>query len=42
MHSLKAVKWKWYHVAVFCLPGGMFLVGALITYQLKSSKGALQ
>lgn len=43
MNMIRKVKWKWYHFVVFCLPGGMFLVGTLIAYQLKnSSKGALQ
>lgn len=38
MQSMRAIKWKWYHIAVFCLPGGMFLVGALISYQIRNGK----
>ncbi|MFQ8706314.1 MAG: hypothetical protein ACLR9T_09640 [Thomasclavelia sp.] len=38
LNRFKGVKLKWYHIIVFWLPGGIFLLSCLLAYQYKNVK----
>lgn len=37
LNRFKGIKLKWYHLVVFCLPGGIFMLTCLLAYQYKDS-----
>ena len=38
LERFKGFNLKWYHLVVFWLPGGMFLLAGLLAYQYRNTK----